>query len=74
MEPYKIAIAVLVAAQLFTLFALRLAIKRGNFWFDEWERNMEQNMKNTLELMLWKHNAVLRDPKTGRYVKKDKHS
>lgn len=74
MEPYKIVIAVLVAAQLFTLFALWEAVKRGNFWFDEWEHKMEQNMRNSLELLHWKRNAVLRDPKSGKYVKKDKQS
>lgn len=72
MEPYKISAAIVIAGQLFTLFALRLAIKRGNDWHSKWVRECSDNFQVRLELMLWKHNAVLRDPKTGRYVKKDK--
>ena len=74
MEPYKIVIAALIIVELLTLFALWEAVKRGNFWFDEWAHKSEQNLRNSLELRYWKRNAVLRDPLSGKYVKKEKRS
>jgi hypothetical protein len=74
MNPDKIAIAMLMASQIYTLLGLRGAIKRGNYWRGEWERDSAQNMRDQWELLHWQRNAVLRNPKTGRYVKKEKHS
>lgn len=74
MNTYQIAIVVALIMQLLTSFLLWEAVKRGDFWFDKWAHKSEQNLRNSLELSYWKRNAVLRDPLTGKYVKKDKHS
>ncbi len=65
MNQYQIAIVVLLAMQLFTSFLLWEAVKRGDKWQAMWTRD-------TSELLFWKRHAVLRDPKSGKYVKKDK--
>ena len=70
MTLHQIVDAALIASQLFTLFALRLACKRANFWHDAWVRECSDNFQVHLKLLHWERNAVLRDPKTGRYVKK----
>lgn len=70
MTLHQIADAALIASQLFTLFSLRKAIKRGNYWHAEWVRQCSDNFQVQLKLFHWERNAVLRDPKTGRYVKK----
>jgi hypothetical protein len=67
MNPYQIIIVLMLAAQLFTAFLLWEAVKRGDQWRVLWTRD-------TSELLFWKQNAVLRDPKSGKYVKKDKRT
>ncbi len=72
MTHQEIIIALMVAAQLFNLFVLRLAIKRANFWHNRWTRDWSDNLVDRAELMAWRENAVLRDPKTGRFIKNGK--
>jgi len=67
MNPYQIVIVLMLAAQLFTAFLLWEAVKRGDAWQAAWTRD-------SAELLLWKRNALLRDPKTGRYIKKAKRT
>jgi hypothetical protein len=62
---YQIAIIMLLISQGVTLLLLSEAIKRGSKWQAMWTRD-------TSELLYWKRNAVLRDPNTGKYVKKDR--
>ncbi len=45
-------IALMFAAQMFTLFLLWEAAKRGDYW---------------------KRNAIVRDPKTGRFIKRSRN-
>ena len=63
MTQYEIIIGFMLAAQLFTAFLIWEAVKRGNVWRAMWTRE-------AAELLFWKRNAVLRDPKSGKYVKK----
>lgn len=65
MNHYQIAIVLLLTSQGVTSLLLSEAIKRGSKWRDAW-------MRDTSELLYWKRNAVLRDPNTGKYVKKDR--
>ena len=65
MNQYQIAIVALLAMQAVTLFLLWEAVKRGNVWRAAWTRE-------AAELLFWKRNAVLRDPKSGKYIKKAK--
>jgi hypothetical protein len=44
---------------------LRDAHKDRDAWRAAWTRD-------AAELLHWKRNAILRDPKTGKYVKKDR--
>ena len=67
MNPYQIIIVLMLAAQLFTAFLLWEAVKRGDAWQAAWTRD-------SAELLLWKRNALLRDPETGRYIKKAKRT
>ena len=62
-----IAIVSLLALQAATLFILYDTHKAGEWWRKAW-------MRDTKELLFWKRHATLRDPKTGRYVKKDKRT
>lgn len=65
MTPEYMTIAVLLAAQAATL-AILWDTHRQYSWFRKaWTRD-------TKELLYWKQNAVLRDPKSGKYVKRDK--
>jgi hypothetical protein len=61
----QIAIIALLIAQAFTLALLCSTKKESDHWRTMWTRD-------ATELLEWKRNAVQRDPKTGRYVKKDK--
>lgn len=70
MTLHQIADAALLISQLSTLLVLRLACKRANFWHNAWTRDWSNNLVTQIELLNWERNAVLRDPKTGRYVKK----
>jgi len=60
-----IAMVALLIAQAITLYALWLTHQSGEWWRKAW-------LRDSAELLHWKRNAVQRDPKTGRYVKKDK--
>jgi hypothetical protein len=67
MNAYHFTIAVLLAAQAATLAILWDTHKAGEWFRKAW-------MRDTKELLFWKRHATLRDPKTGRYVKKDKRT
>ena len=63
MNPYEIMIALLIGALLFTVFLLQDAVRESIRWQNAWTRD-------TKELLYWKRNALLRDPKTGKYNKR----
>lgn len=63
----QIAIIALLAAQAFTLALLWLTKEESDQWREAW-------LRDATELLDWKRNAVQRDPKTGRYVKKGKRN
>jgi hypothetical protein len=65
MNRYEIVIVLLLISQGVTLLLLSEAIKRGSKWQAMWTRD-------TSELLFWKRNGILRDPKTGKYRKRDK--
>jgi hypothetical protein len=65
MDQYKIAIVVALIMQAITLCLLWAAVRHGDKWQAMWTMTAE-------ELLFWKRNAVLRDPKSGKYVKKAK--
>ena len=65
MTQYELAIAGLLAAQAFTLALLWLTKNESDQWRAMW-------LREATELLQWKRNGLMRDPKTGRYVKKDK--
>jgi hypothetical protein len=67
MNQYQIAIVLLLISQGVTLWLLWEAVKHGDKWRKAW-------LRDSAELLRWKRNATLRDPKTGRYVKKDKRT
>lgn len=70
----QVATIMLITTLLLALFALRKAVKRGDYWRSEWVRDCSRNLNDRCELDYWKRNATLRDPKTGRYTKKVKPS
>jgi hypothetical protein len=59
----QIALVALLIAQALTLYALWLTHQSGEWWRKAW-------LRDSAELLEWKRNAVQRDPKTGRYIKK----
>jgi hypothetical protein len=61
----QIAIITLLAIEAVTLYALWLTHQSGEWFRKAW-------MRDSAELLEWKRNAVQRDPKTGKYVKKVK--
>ena len=65
MTQYEIAIGFMLAAQLFTLQLLWGLYSERNKWRKAW-------LRDSTELLHWKRNALMRDAKTGRYIKKDK--
>ena len=65
MTQYQIAIAALLAAQAATLYLLWLTKGESDQWRTMW-------LRDTTELLEWKRNGLMRDPKTGKYVKKGK--
>jgi hypothetical protein len=67
MTQYELAIAGLLAAQAFTLALLWLTKKDCDAWRKAW-------LRDATELLEWKRNAVMRDPKSGKYVKKVKRN
>ena len=67
MTQHEIAIIALLIAQALSIYALWLTQQSGEWFRKAW-------LRDSAELLEWKRNAVLRDPKTGRYVKKDKRN
>ena len=65
MTQYELAIAALLAAQAATLYLLWETHKLHKWYRTIWTRD-------AAELLYWKRNAILRDPLTGKYRKKDK--
>lgn len=63
----QIAIIALLIAQALSLYALWLTQQSGEWFRKAW-------MRDSAELLHWKRHATLRDPKTGKYVKKDKRN
>lgn len=61
MDLHQIADTALIASLLFTLIALRLAIKRGNEWRDEWTRACAEHLVDRIELMSWRSAAATLD-------------
>lgn len=61
----QIAIIALLIAQALYIYAIWLTQKSADAWRKAW-------LRDSAELLYWKRYATLRDPKTGRYVKKDK--
>ena len=67
MTQHEIAIITLLAIEAVTLYALWLTHQSGEWWRKAW-------LRDSAELLYWKRYATLRDPNTGRYVKKDKRN
>lgn len=65
MTQYQLAIAGLLAAQAVTLFLLWLTKEDADQWRKAW-------LRDATELLQWKRHGLMRDPKTGKYVKKGK--
>ena len=65
MTIYQIAIVALLVMQAVTLFLLWETQKIGEWFRKAW-------MRESTELLNWKRNGIMRDKRTGRYVKKDK--
>jgi hypothetical protein len=63
----QIAIITLLAIEAVTLYTLWLTQQTGEWFRKAW-------LRDSAELLEWKRNAVQRDPKTGRYVKKVKRN
>ena len=59
MTLHQIADTALIASQLFTLIALRLAIKRGDEWRDDWTRARSDHLIDRIELTCWRSAATL---------------
>ena len=63
----QIALVAMLAAQAVTLALLWLTKKDCDAWRKAW-------LRDSAELLEWKRNAVQRDPKTGKYIKKAKRN
>jgi hypothetical protein len=61
----QIAMIALLLALVASLYAVWLTQKSADAWRKAW-------LRDSAELLHWKRHATMRDPKTGRYVKKDK--
>jgi hypothetical protein len=61
----QIAIITLLAIEALTLYALWLTQQSGEWFRKAW-------LRDSAELLEWKRHGLMRDPKTGRYVKKGK--
>jgi len=61
----QIAIIALLLSLAASIYAVWLTQKSADAWRKAW-------LRDSAELLEWKRNAVQRDPKTGRYIKKDK--
>lgn len=67
MTQHEIAIIALLIAQAASLYALWLMKYERDQWRKAWTRDASK-------WLCWERNGILRDPKTGRYVKKDKRN
>jgi hypothetical protein len=67
MTQYQIALVALLIAQAVTIALLYITKNESDQWRDMW-------LRDTTELLDWKRNAVMRDPKSGKYVKKVKRN
>lgn len=65
MNDYQLAIIGLLLAQLSALYALHKTRKDRDQWRKTW-------LRDATELLQWKRYGLMRDPETGRYVKKGK--
>ena len=65
MTPEYMTIAVLLAAQAATLAILWDTYNQYSWFRKAW-------IRDSWELLHWKRNAVMRDPKSGKYVKRDR--
>jgi hypothetical protein len=65
MTQHEIAIITLLAIEAMTLYTLWMTHQSGEWWRKAW-------LRDSAELLHWKRNALMRDPKTGKYIKKDK--
>lgn len=63
MTQHEIAIITLLAIEAMTLYALWMTHQSGEWWRKAW-------LRDSAELLHWKRNALMRDPKTGRYKRK----
>jgi hypothetical protein len=63
----QIAIIALLIAQALSIYAIWLTQQSGEWFRKAW-------LRDSAELLEWKRNAVRRDPKTGKYIKKDKRN
>ena len=61
----QIAIIALLLSLAASLYAVWLTQKSADAWRKAW-------LRDAAELLQWKRYGLMRDPKTGRYVKKDK--
>ena len=65
MNQYEIAIIALLALEAITLFVLWMTHRDSQFWQAMWTHD-------AAEFLFHKRTASRRDPKTGRFIKKDK--
>ena len=65
MTHHELAIIALLLSLAASIYAVWLTQKSADAWRKAW-------LRDSAELLEWKRNAVQRDPKTGRYIKKDK--
>ena len=72
MNQYQIAIIGLLVMEAITLWLLWLTHRDHQFWQEMWTRDAAANLSDRCELLYYKHTASRRDPKTGRFIKKDK--
>lgn len=61
----QIAIIALLLSLAASIYAVWLTQKSADAWRKAW-------LRDSAELLEWKRHGLMRDPKTGRYVKKDK--
>ena len=61
----QIAIIALLIAQALSIYAIWLTQQSGEWWRKAW-------LRDATELLQWKRHGLMRDPKTGRYIKKGK--
>ena len=65
MTHHELAIIALLIAQALSIYAIWLTQQSGEWFRKAW-------LRDSAELLHWKRHGLLRDPKTGRYIKKDK--